>query len=214
MNTKDYKDYFTSLLNVAGIEMANPELHVGLVVKLGLKDFWGAGNWRFKEYEYSLALTTGDEVYDLPEDFAGFRSFREEGSAQGLKLHYIPYERFQAETPKLSQYAVGKPEAFTVFRDAADNNKWKIKFRPAPETITLYCGLVKDTGNDCSEVPDHLQSCLEAFIAKKIYPHGTPQRRAAQEEALLELRRCEVIDNPDKSSIDVMPSTEEGFDYD
>jgi len=207
MNTSEYVEYYTTLLNVAGVEMASPSSHVKKAVRSGLEDFWGAGDWQFKMFEYSLSLTSGAEVYSLPNDFAGFRSFREEGTVEGLKLKYFPYEEFHEVVPKLSQYATGKPQAFTVFRDADDSDKWKIKFFPAPETITLYCGLVKSTGKDCDEVPDHLQGCLESFIAKHVYPHGTHQRSMALQESVVELKRCEVIDNPDKSSIGTMGDT-------
>lgn len=207
MTTDEYVSRYTNLVEADElIKVNDSNKYVTNAVRLGLQAFWGASPWLFKNFDFDLVLTTSADRYVLPDNFSGLRMAREEISVMGGALQFYTKEDFDATVPKLSAHGSDTPQACTVYYDAA-KGKWYIKFFPKPagsETIKL--GYMVTTPSDCDDVPDMAQGCLDAYIAKKVYPYGHPGRVDAQVTAKVELQRAEIQDRAKVSSMTTMPT--------
>ena len=207
MTTQDYKDRFVSLIEGRDVVPGDTVKYVENAIKLGLADFWGAHSWTFKHYQYSLVIPSSvtEESFDLPDNFESLRAVREEEGSIGHKLVYFTLEDFTEKVPKLSWHGQGRPQAYTLFMDA-DKGRWQIKFYPKPAGgETIYISMLMTAPSDCDVVPDKFASCLDAFIAKHVYPYGHPGRQGAAVQAEREYLKAQNKDRLNQSTMTQMP---------
>ena len=203
MNYREYIDYFSGLLEADAIKVPNIAKHVELAIQAGLDEFWGANNWYFKAEECEFAITDiGEESYELPDRFDGVGTVRERASGTGLRLRYFPREEFFRLVPDATAYGTSNVQAFTVYREADDDNKLMIAFFPRPSSAqTFYItGYRKPPAKESvALVPERFQGGLLAFIAKHVYPFGHKGRLTASALAAQELKRLETQNKLDLS---------------
>lgn len=213
MTTEQYVSRYTNLVEGdEGIKVNDVASYVGTAVRLGLQSFWGANDWTFKEYEHDLVLSSSAEEYELPDNFEGYRHGREEVSVMGTQLQYYTKEDFDRYVPKLSSQPATTPQALTIYKNA-DTGKWLAKFWPQPGgSETLYLTILVTTPSDCGDVPDKAQDCLDAYIAKKVFPYGSFGYKDAATTAEVERLKLEVKDKVKHSKMTVMPTGDDrGF---
>lgn len=194
---EDYIRYFTNVVRAAKIELDSVQEYVSDAVNSGRNRFWGANNWTFKQRVATLSLDTSAESYDLPQDFQGMKTLREQNSNSGLRLKYFPREEFDRMVPKLSAFQTGYPQIYTIF--GATSGQRKIRFYPQPTAQDLdmlyYCLAPTDT----SAIPDSHQSGVKAAIAVDIYLPGMRGFESAYNEFIAEIKRLQIVDKSDMS---------------
>ncbi len=207
MTHDEYKKHFKAMLAGARIDIPEPDRHITRAISQGLKEFWGAKNWIFRETERTLTMDSTADQYNLPADFDGFKTIREEGSTRGRDLTYRTKEDFSRMLPKLSSHTTGNPTTFTIFRDA-DNGKWKIRFYPRPtggESVII--SMILATPTDVTAVPDRFHCGLEPTIGKHVFPYGSLARQDAAAESEREIKKLEANNTMDMSSMTTFRTT-------
>ena len=206
MNTREeYKTYYAGLLAASNIDVGvNKDSYVNGAIDAGIKQFWGANNWTFKEAYDPLVLGSSAESYDVPDDFEGIKSARETTSNRGLRLRYIPKEKYDSILPKLSTITATNPVYWTMYTDGSSKRK-KIQFLPQSTAQTIEIIYLRTTPEEPTQIPDKFQSGLMAAIAWHIYPHTEARlRQQAYDDFIKELKRLQVIDKYDMSEYNEM----------
>lgn len=207
MNTiKEYTDYFTALTKALKIDIPETDMknYVNNAIKSGLQQFWGAKPWSFKESATTIAITTAADSYDLPSDFDSAIAVKEENSFNGFKLIHMEKEQFDELIPKQSAWNNEYPLIYTTYHvdsDTDDAGKFVISIHPRPSSLTLTLAYNKTTNKNVKVVPDKFQSGVEACVSAHIFLPGFNQRSVAYNEAMAEIRRLEIQDNPDRSNL-------------
>jgi len=146
-------------------------------ISVGLLEFWKSREWSFRKRSYTLSITSATETYDLPEDFGGIITIREKASLNGMSIRFYLYEEFCERFPHPNGDPAGYPQFFTVYRDRADNHKWKARFYPMPEAgMSLYLDYLSDTVTSVSEVPNDYSPGLIEVCLKYLLPPGSTVR--------------------------------------
>lgn len=203
----EYEEYFRELVEALELKLSNVDKYVENAISMGLKQFWGAKPWSFKQRQAILTIGTASDSYDLPADFDSMISIREESSIQGFRIEHVNKEMFDQLVPRQSFPADNNFSLiYTVFtiedEDAKTNSKKVISIHPRPSSTSIPILYNKTTPDNLSEIPDKFQSGLEAFVAAHIFLPGFDQRIKAYNEARVETNRLEVQDNLDRSDLE------------
>lgn len=208
MTYDEYTLHFADLITATKLEVSDPAAYAARCVVQGIKAFWGANNWYFKERQYDLVITATADDYDLPSNFETVRISREHSSNQGGRIQFKSKEDFDALVPKLETFSSGNPQIMTIYRDLA-TEKWKIAFFPRPTAMTIKMSLSLEVGKEpekaCEWIPERFHSGLEAFIAYHIFPPGSKARADAYQEARLELERLQTRNRVSDRQMNFMP---------
>jgi len=205
MKREEYKNHFESMLVAdQSIKITDVAQHVDRAITLGINAFWGAHNWWFRLVEDTLTITEAADAYDLPDDFDSFVTVREQSTTDGRKLQYYPKERFDEMFPKLSAFASGYPQSFTIFKGESSEVA-QIAFYPRPTSATVK--LLYNTGSvrNPEIIPSKYQSGVAACIAWHCFPYGHPGRRDAYTEARDEIERLRIVNKVDESNFVKIP---------
>jgi hypothetical protein len=194
MTQEEYKDHYVGLIkNDDSIKVADPEGHVSRAIQMGLEEFWASDNWSFKRFATTLTLTA-TESQNLPSTMESFEGMREEETVTGRKLTYYPKAEFDLLVPKLSHHPSGNPQACTVYYEY-DEERWKFKAFPIPEGgEVVYIDAFRKAPDSVANVPPTGHACLDAYIAKHVYPRGHWGYVAAIKDIEREYKQLQRID--------------------
>ena len=202
MTRTDIAEYLVYLAKQSGLPDDGLTDHVDRCIDMGLAEFWTARNWSFRTEPYSLSISSESETYDLPSNFDGVRTIREQDSLEGASLKYYTKEAFDNLVAKPTTYGSTYPRIYTIYHDASAQG-WKVKFFPVPETgHTMLMDIFVTVPSDVEEIPSGATAALLAIIAKYLYKIGSPERLYATRGAEEEINAAQRNDSPFKGNID------------
>ena len=193
MNISDLKEWLVTQATMAKIDQSLIANTVDSCTNLGVAEFWTSRKWRFRRYEYTLAITARASSYALPDLFESCGIVKEQESMGGAPLTFYAKDQFDRMFPDVMSFATGYPQAYTVFRESGDN-AYKIRFFPAPSSGDVIIDIFKKAG-DVADIPDHLTSGVMWTCGKYLYPVGSEQWANMVRMAKLELDRLETEDS-------------------
>lgn len=204
MTTQQVKDYLRHLALASGFKASGIDPFLDSCIQIGLNEFWNAKGWSFRASAYTLSITAEQEDYELPGQFAGFRSARQQDSLEGGELTYLRKNDFDVRFPRPTHASSGYPQVFTAWRDRP-NGPYKVKFFPVPQTgYSILFEMYTIAPNGAQDVPAGFEGGLMRCIEKYMYKVGTPERAMAIRDATDEINRLEVVDGPFKGAMTQM----------
>lgn len=171
MTDDQMREYLIRMGKAAKLELDASDL-VGLAdnaISLGFPEFWESRPWSFRTKVYSLIIAAAADSFNLPSDFAQYRSVKEGKSTNGAQLRFLHYEEFEYRHPRLDTVADGIPIVFTVYRDLSAN-LYKIKFFPRPMAQTITLVYLSQCPASVSIVPANAYMALRVICESYLYP--------------------------------------------
>lgn len=193
MESSKIKAYIIRIWKHATDKVIDKEL-VDDAVGFGLRDFYGAWPWAFKEAHEELTTTASDKTVVLPKTFDGMVSIIEDTSSNGRKLIRMVADEFDRLIPDSEGMSTGTPKYYKVYYDQTTGN-WKVDLYPTPSAaITLYL-TCHTLANDNQEIPDKYIGGFVAGAAKYLALPGSADWNMAQAAFNGELDRLRLVDN-------------------
>ena len=201
MDVVTLKKYFATEAKLAGLESAQLDERIDAAIEIGLADFWGYWDWKFKLRLDTFTVSTTADSYNLPLQFGGLKSIRETTSTNGQKLWFLEKEEFDRLVPKPSAWTSGTPQYYTLTFDINSPGP-KISFYPRPSgSMTFQLLMYQNTPGSVQDIPPEFAGGLVSVIAKYVYPIGSEGRARAELEAFHRLEKLKTQDKQNKGKI-------------
>lgn len=198
MTKKEVIDHFDYLLKSMGKKP--DKAFIGSAYNMGIRDFWGAHRWAFKEKRTTVATTVNQEYVELPFDCEGVVSVLEHETENGRKLRYLPSDEYDRLVPYSTDLATDTPAYYKIVYDY-DSGYWRLYCYPTPDAVInlhlIYHTIADDGGN----VPTKYTAAVFSHIAKFLALPGTAEYAQAMAGAAAEDARLARDDSPHKTGV-------------
>lgn len=168
---------------------------ISMAVANARVDLWTAKPWTFRRHQYTLAISSEQDAYELPDNFAAIATSRENESLFGGEMVFLTKDEFDRRIPDPSAHAGGTPIVYTVYSDTTNKKKY-IQFAPRPSSMSLYLNILITSPNDVSSFPESARAALIAVAQKYLFVPGTSPFDSAYGLAENEIRKMEIEDSP------------------
>lgn len=179
MTHADLKKDLLFLAKQNGMNEDGLDDHVDFAIDRGTNLFWCANGWSWSTREYELDVSSETDEYELPDDFRGIRSVRQQETTYGGSVVYLTPEEFDELFPHPAGYTSGVPLYCTIRYDRDDKVTY-IKFARPPESGSTIIIDMYTTKGEVSGVPDGYEGGLIAAIEMFLHKVGSRERLAAK----------------------------------
>lgn len=203
MTRSKAKAYLMNMSRVSGIkfdDVTDLDALVDTAIDLGLSELWNARSWSWRTKTTSIDTSTSAVSYDLPSDFDGVKSVKEDTSLTGQPMFYLPKEEFDAHFPRPGAYGSDYPSHYTIWYEE-DENRWKIAFFPLPSISNIDIVIFTTAPGAIDNIPGKAQGALLVCMEQYLYPSATTERKRAAEAYGEKLKQLETADSPFKGDI-------------
>lgn len=157
-------------------------------------DLWMVKPWTFRRHQHTLVISSEEDRYELPNNFAAIATARENESLYGMGLVFVGKDEFDRRVPRPGGYTGGNPRLYTVYAET-DNKKKYIQFFPRPTVTPIHLNILITAPSNVSEFPDSARAALIAVAQKYLFLPGTLPFDSAYGLAEREIQKMEVEDS-------------------